>query len=346
MTRSRAGPGNVPSSLTVAYYAQRATAGLIITEATQVAPEGGYLGTPGTYNEAQAAAWCAVTEAVHAKGGRIFLQLWHAGRVSHYFMNSAGAVPVAPSPIAPDGQLFTARGMQRFATPRPLETREIPELVEQFVRAARYAMQAGFDGVDLHAANGYLIDQFLRDGSNVRSDRYGGSIVNRARFLLEVVGAVSAIWGPARVGVRLSPLDAHNSMHDSNPMETFGYVAGALSRLGVSYLHVVEPGLGHPKATSQGHQLLLDLRAAFPGLLIVDGGRDRLSAESALAAASADLVALATPFIANPDLVDRFARRLPLASPDPSTYYAGGERGYIDYPPFEARPTSRFAAKA
>ena len=346
MTRSRAGAGNVPSPLAAAYYAQRASAGLIITEATQVAPEGGYPDTPGIYNKAQAAGWRPATAAVHSMGGRIFLQLWHAGRVSHPFMHPEGAVPVGPSAIAPEGQLFTAKGMQRFATPRPLETREVPRIVEQFARGARLALEAGFDGVDLHAANGYLIDQFLRDGSNVRTDAYGGSAVNRARFLLEVVSAVGAVWGPARVGVRLSPLDPHNSMHDSNPLETFGYVADALAKTGVGYLHVVEPAPGHPMATSAGHRLLQILRAAFPGPLIVDGGRDRLSAEAALAAANADLVALATPFIANPDLVERLTRGLPLASPDRSTYYAGGERGYIDYPPYEARSASSLAAQA
>jgi N-ethylmaleimide reductase len=346
MTRSRAEPGNIPGSLTVTYYAQRVSAGLIISEATQVAPEGGYPNTPGIYNAAQAVGWRAVTDAVHARGGRLFLQLWHAGRVSHPCLLPGDDAPVAPSAIAPAGQLFTAETMQRFTTPRPLETHEIGQIVEQFARGARLALQAGFDGVDLHAANGYLIDQFLRDGSNLRTDMYGGSIVNRARLLLEIVDAVSSVWGPARVGVRLSPLDAHNSMRDSNPMRTFGYVAEALGDRGISYLHVVEPGPGHPKATSAGHRLLQMLRVAFPGPLVVDGGRDRLSAEAALAAANADLVAMATPFIANPDLVERLAWGLPLALPDPATYYTGGAQGYIDYPPFTAQPASPLAAQA
>lgn len=335
MTRSRAKPDGVPSPLAAMYYSQRASAGLIITEATQVSPEGvGYPGTPGIYTEAQAARWRGIAQAVHARHGRIFLQLWHVGRVSHPSMQPEGRLPVAPSAIAPEGRLFTSHGMQPFVAPRALHLAEIGGVIAQFARGAQLALDAGFDGIDIHAANGYLIDQFLRDGSNRRSDAYGGSIPNRARFLLEVVEAVASIWGAARVGVRISPLQPYNGMRDSDPQALFAHVAAKLAPLGLGYLHVVEPGYGHPMATAEGQALLRVLRATFPGPMIVDGGRDRGSAEAALAGCQADLVALATPFIANPDLVERLSQGLPLASPDPESYYEGGDRGYADYPVF------------
>jgi N-ethylmaleimide reductase len=235
--------------------------------------------------------------------------------------------------------------MQRFVTPRSADQAEIGGLIDQFVRASQLALDAGFDGVDIHAANGYLIDQFLRNGSNQRTDGYGGSVPNRARFLLEIVEGVSSVWGPDRVGVRISPLQPYNSMRDSDPDTLFSYVAAALGHMGIAYLHVVEPGSGHPMATPQGLELLRRLRDLFHGCMIVDGGRDRASAEAALASSKADLVALATPFIANPDLVDRLARGLPLASPDPGVYYQGGARGYTDYPSF-ARPDSDFRRRS
>jgi N-ethylmaleimide reductase len=337
MTRSRAGDDGVPSPLAAKYYAQRATAGLIISEATYVSPEGvGYPCTPGIHSDGQLAAWRNVTRAVHSEGGRIFLQLWHVGRVSHPCMQPGRTLPIAPSAIAPEGQLYTSTGMQRFVTPRRLGANEIPGIVDQFAQAAQRAKDAGFDGVDLHAANGYLIDQFLRDGSNRRVDHYGGSVFNRARFLLEIVEAVAACWGADRIGVRVSPLNPYNSMRDSDPLPTFCYVARALSDRGVGYLHVAEPGPGHPLSTTTGRRLLVALRAGFRGTLIVDGGRDRASAEAALGAVGADLVALATPFIANPDLIDRLARGIPLSVADPKTFYNGGERGYTDYPPYTA----------
>lgn len=333
MTRSRADASGVPSPIAATYYAQRSSAGLIISEAAHVAPEGvGYPGTPGIHSEAQAAGWRRVTQAVHAKGGRIFLQLWHVGRVSHPCMQPGEARPVAPSALPALGQIYTAAGMQTLVTPRALETAEVPRVVNQFAHAARMAREAGFDGVDIHAANGYLIDQFLRDGSNHRSDRYGGSIPNRARFLLEVTEAIVAEWGSDSVGVRLSPLNPYNSMGDSTPHETFPYVAEALSRLGLGYLHVAEHGPDHPLATPADCHMLRALRSVFLGSLVVDGGRDRVSAEGALTAASADFVALATPFISNPDLVQRMARGLPLTLADPATFYGGGARGYTDYP--------------
>jgi len=335
MTRGRAGVGRVPSPLAVTYYAQRASAGLLITEGAHVALEGvGYPGTPGIHTEEQAAAWRAVTRAVHAAGGRMYIQLWHVGRVSHTSMQPSGGPPVAPSAIALDGRIYTETGLRPITAPRALDRAEIQAVVGQFARSARLAHDAGFDGVDIHAANGYLIDQFLRDGSNRRTDEYGGSIPNRARFLLEIFEAVSAIWGSQQVGVRLSPVHPYNGMHDSNPLPLFCHVAESLGKLGAGYLHVVEPGPGHPDATPEGHQLIRALRAVFPGRLIVDGGHDRVSAEAALAELGADFVALATPFIANPDLIERLARRLPLAVPDRALYYEGGERGYIDYPSY------------
>jgi N-ethylmaleimide reductase len=308
---------------------------MIISEATHVALEGvGCPGTPGIHTQEQVAAWQEVTRAVHGEGGRIFLQLWHVGRVSHPCMQPAGELPVAPSAIPPNGSLFTHEGQKPFEVPRALEEAEIQRVIAQFHQAAVGALEAGFDGVDIHSANGYLIDQFLRDGANHRTDSYGGSIRNRTRFLIEVVEAVISVWGPERVGVRISPLQTYNSMHDSDPLALFSYVAKALADLGIAYLHVVEPGLGHPLATSTGLHLLRTLRLVFPNCLVVDGGRDRASAEAALAAPNADLVALATPFIANPDLVDRLARGLPLAQPDRDVFYGGGDRGYIDYPRF------------
>ena len=339
MTRSRADLDCVPTSPVATYYAQRATAGLIITEAAHVAPEGvGYPGTPGIHTDQQVAGWREVTRAVHAKGGRIFVQFWHVGRVSHPCMQPEEKLPIAPSAIAAEGQLFTCRGRLPFVTPRALETEEIPGVVAQFERAARLARQAGFDGVDLHAGNGYLIDQFLRDGANQRADRYGGSIGNRARFLMEVTEAVAGVWGMDAVGVRLSPMNPYNSMRDSAPAEMFSHVATALNRLGIAYLHVAEPGPGHPQATAAGLQLVRALRAAFEGCLLVDGGCDRVSAEHALTTIGADLVALATPFIANPDLVERLSSNLPLAPADPATFYAGGTRGLTDYPSYQSAP--------
>jgi N-ethylmaleimide reductase len=351
MTRSRAGGGNVPHPLAAIYYAQRATAGLIITEAAQIAPEGASCpGTPGIHEPSHVIAWKAVTKAVHAEGGRIFLQLFHAGRVSHPCTQPGGALPVAPSALAPLGQVFTARGMQRFETPRALTVSEIRGLVEQFARGSQLALDAGFDGVEIHAANGYLIDQFLRDGSNRRTDIYGSTIANRARFLLEIVEAVMSVWDSERVGVRLSPLNPYNSMHDSTPVETSSFITTALARMEIGYLHLAEPCPGHPMASAASTELLRRIRTLFRRPLIVDGGRDRTSAETALCAVRSDLVALATPFIANPDLVDRFFRNLPLAVPDRETFYGGGERGYTDYVPFqpaaclESRPVGASSA--
>jgi N-ethylmaleimide reductase len=334
MTRNRASAGNVPGALAVEYYTQRASAGLIITEATQVSPQGvGYPGTPGIHDAAQVAGWRNVTDAVHAAGGRVFLQLWHVGRISHPSLQPDGALPVAPSAIRPKGDAFTASGPQPFVTPRALETAEIPGVLAQFETGARLAKEAGFDGVELHGANGYLIDQFLRDGTNRRTDRYGGSLANRARFLLEVTEAVAGVWGADRVGVRLSPRGDFNDMSDSDPRATFGHAALALASFGLAYLHVVEPVGSLPAGTAP---LAPRLKEAFGGPLIVNGGYTRALAEAAIASGEADLVSFGAPFLANPDLPQRLAQDAPLNPPDPATFYGGDARGYTDYPPLAA----------
>lgn len=333
LTRNRAGDGNVPGQLNATYYTQRVSAGLIIAEATQVSPEGlGYPATPGIHSPAQVAGWKLVTDAVHQHGGRIFLQLWHVGRISHPDLQPDGALPVAPSAIAPTvGQAATYEGMKPFVTPRALETSEIPGIVEQYRQGAKNALEAGFDGVEVHGANGYLLDQFLRDGTNKRTDEYGGSIENRARLLLEVTQAVTEVWGAGRVGVRLSPSGTFNDMHDSDPLATFGYAAEALNRFGLAYLHlieVVEADLRHG-----GMEVPTSyLRDRFTGTLIVNGGYDLDKSNAVLSSHKADLVAFGTLFIANPDLPQRFALNAPLNPADPSTFYGGGEKGYIDYP--------------
>lgn len=334
MTRNRAGAGNVPQPITAEYYAQRASAGLIITEATQVSPQGvGYPDTPGIHTEDQVEGWRRVTRAAHHRGGRIFLQLWHVGRISHPSLQSDGGLPVAPSAIKPRGEAYTYAGLRPFVTPRALDTDEIPGVIDQFRNGARYAREAGFDGVEIHAANGYLIDQFLRDGTNRRTDRYGGPIENRGRFLLEVVEAVSAVWGPGGVGVRLSPTSQFNDMSDSDPVVTFTYTARWLNEYGLAYLHVVEP----LSANVPEHERITPrLREVFRGPLMVNGGYDAASGHRAIASGRADLVSFGVPFLANPDLPRRFAIGARLNAPDSSTFYGGDERGYTDYPFLES----------
>jgi len=330
MTRNRAS-GTIPSPSAVTYYVQRATAGLIITEGSQISPQGvGYIDTPGIHSDEQVEGWKRITDAVHRVGGRIFLQLWHVGRVSHPSLQPGGALPVAPSAIAPEGTIFTRKGPQPFVTPRALETEEIASIVSDFARAAGRAREAGFDGVELHGANGYLIDQFLRDGSNRRTDRYGGSLENRLRFLTEVTAAVAEVWGADGVGVRLSPHNSYNGMSDSDPAKTFLGAASALAPLGLAYLHVVEP-----VETPAADRLAARMRRAFRGPLIINGGYDRTSGDAALAAGEADLVSFGVPFIANPDLPQRFAIGAPLAPADRATFYGGDERGYVDYPSWD-----------
>jgi N-ethylmaleimide reductase len=330
MTRSRAIGENVPNPLAATYYVQRASAGLIITEATQVSPQGvGYIRTPGLHSPAQVTGWRKVTDAVHQAGGTIFAQLWHVGRVSHPDFHN-GALPVAPSALEVAGEAFTTDGRVKIVTPRALELHELPGIVAQFQTAAENAKAAGFDGVELHGANGYLLDQFLRDGSNRRADAYGGSVRNRARFPLEVAEAVIGVWGSQRVGYKLSPYFAGYSMSDSNPIETFSYVADQLNRLGVGYLHVTEPIAGPaPAGTVRVTPLLRD---KFDGAMVVNGGYDAHSGDAAIARGEADLVAFGVPFLANPDLPARYRKNEMLNPADQATFYAGEEKGYIDYP--------------
>lgn len=337
LTRNRAGAGNVPTPLNAEYYAQRASAGLIITEASQVSPQGmGNPQTPGIYSKEQVEGWRLVTDAVHERGGRIFIQLWHVGRISHPSLQPDGTLPVAPSAIAPEGNAATYEGEQPFVTPRALETEEIPGIIEQYRQGAENALAAGFDGVEIHSANGYLLDQFLHNGSNQRTDQYGGSLENRARLLMEVTEAVTSVWGAARVGVRLSPSSTFNSMYDSNPEALFSYVANALDRFGLAYLHIVEPRVDGNVTLGRASGFPASyFRPIFHGTIITAGGYDRDSGNAVLAAGDADLVAYGRLFIANPDLPKRFALNAPLNTPDRSTFYGGNERGYTDYPAFE-----------
>jgi N-ethylmaleimide reductase len=332
LTRNRAGDGNVPGPLNAKYYVQRASAGLIITEASQVSPQGlGYPGTPGIHSPEQVEGWKLVTDAVHQEGGRIFLQLWHVGRISHPDLQPDRALPVAPSAITPQGNVLTYEGMKPFVTPRALETSEIPGIVETYRQGAANALEAGFDGVEVHGANGYLLDQFLRDGTNHRTDDYGGSIENRARLLSEVTEAVAEIWGANRVGVRLSPSGTFNDMQDSQPLATFGYAAEVLNRFGLAYLHIIE--VMEADLRHGGTEVPTSyLRDRFTGTLMVNGGYDRDRGDAVLAQGGADLVSFGTLFLANPDLPQRFVQNLPLNQADPTTFYGGGEEGYTDYP--------------
>ncbi|WP_345816344.1 alkene reductase [Paraburkholderia sp. PREW-6R] len=335
LTRSRAKEADVPSELAIEYYAQRASAGLIIAEATQISPQGkGYVFTPGIYDDAQVQAWKRITDAVHAKQGHIFLQLWHVGRISHPSLQPGNALPVAPSAIKPEGQAYTDEGFVPHVTPRALETSEIPGLVEQYRVAAQNARAAGFDGVEIHAANGYLLDQFLRDKTNRRTDQYGGSIENRARLLLEVADAVTGVWGPERVGVRISPLSGFGDISDSNPEPLFTYVVKELSARKLVYLHVIEGDTGGTRDVPGGFDLQV-LRDAFDGLFMANNGYDLALAQSMLKAKRADLIAFGRPFISNPDLVARLRSGASLNEPDPKTMYGGGAEGYIDYPTLE-----------
>jgi N-ethylmaleimide reductase len=329
LTRNRAAEGNVPQAMNVEYYRQRATAGLIITEATQISPQGvGYPATPGIHSEAQVAGWQNITQSVHEHGGRIFLQLWHVGRISHPSLQPDAALPVAPSAIRPDGEAFTYTGMQSFVTPRALDRDEIPVIVEQYAQATRNAMQAGFDGVEIHAANGYLIDQFLRDGPNHRTDAYGGTLEKRARFLQEVTAAVCGVIGADRVGVRLSPENSFNDMQDSNSQATFNHAAGLLGGFGLAYLHVLESDMISGERSLDYAQI----RAAFGGNYMANCKYDLARAQQAIQSGAADMVAFGTLYIANPDLVERFRKGAALNTPDPDTFYGGDEHGYTDYP--------------
>lgn len=333
MTRCRAGDGGVPTPLNAEYYRQRASAGLIVAEGTQVSPQGvGYPATPGIHSADQVQGWKLVTDAVRAAGGRIFLQLWHCGRVSHsYFHN--GELPVAPSPIAINGTTlqFRGDGGVPFETPRPLELSEIPLVVDQYRQGARNAKAAGFDGVEIHGAFGYLPDQFLQDGTNKRTDEYGGTLQNRARFLLEVTEAAIEVWGAERVGVKLSPSNTYNDMRDSDPVQTFLFAVSALSKLEIGYVHIMEASASDLRHGGKAIPVSV-FRPHFDGTLIVNQDYDRDKAEAVLARGDADLVSFARLFLANPDLPSRFANGAALNTPDPSTFYGGGEQGYTDYP--------------
>ena len=331
LTRSRAGMDGVQTPLAVDYYGQRASAGLIITEATNISRQGrGYAYTPGIYTDAHVDAWAPVTNAVHAAGGRIVMQLWHVGRMSHVSLQEGGAAPVAPSAIQAGGNVFTEAGHLPPSMPRALATEEIAGIVEDYRSAARRAKAAGFDGVEVHAANGYLLEQFLRDSTNHREDRYGGSIENRARLSLEVVEAVAGVWGADRVGLRLSPFSTAvgDTPLDSTPMETHGYLARRLGEMGLAYLHAVEGQLhgGNGAATFD----VQALRAAFGGAYIANNGYDRHRALNATASGHADMIAFGKPFIGNPDLVERLRSDVPLHEAPAATFFGGGAEGYTE----------------
>ncbi|WP_126966039.1 alkene reductase [Xanthomonas arboricola] len=331
LTRNRAGAGLVPSALAATYYAQRASAGLLITEATQVSPQAqGYQGTPGLYTPEQIAGWRAVTDAVHAKGGRIFVQLWHVGRVSHVDLQPGGAAPVAPSAIRAATKVFVNNGFADVSEPRALALHELPGIVDDFRQAAANAIAAGFDGVEIHGANGYLLEQFIKDGANQRTDAYGGSIENRARLLLEVVAAVSKEIGADRTGVRISPVSPASGISGSEPQPHYDYIAEQLAALGIVYLHVVEGATGGPRDAAPFDYAAL--RSKFTRTYLANNGYDLELANAQLRAGNVDLVAFGRPFISNPDLVERLHTGAALAPLNPATLYGGGAEGYIDYP--------------
>ncbi len=327
MTRSRA-PQNVPTDLMVEYYTQRASAGLIFSEGTQISPQGvGYIFTPGIHTEEQIKGWKKITSSVHGAGGLIFCQLWHVGRVSHpEFQN--GQLPVAPSAIPFKGQAFTLKGPMDTVTPRALTLDEVKSTINDFKNAALAAKSAGFDGVEIHGANGYLPAQFLEDGSNQRTDQYGGSIENRARFLLEITDAAIGVWGPERVSVRLSPRNPFNGMSDSQPEKTYLYVIEQLQKRKLGILHFME-SVQLPQGIKP---LAPEVRKIFSGFLVLNSGYDRESAGSVVERGGADAVSFGSLFIANPDLPERFAKKAHLATPEKSTFYGGDSKGYTDYP--------------
>jgi N-ethylmaleimide reductase len=343
LTRSRARqPGNVPSALNACYYVQRASAALIVTEATQVSQQGqGYAWTPGIHSREQVEGWRLVTDAVHKAGGLIFLQLWHVGRISHPSLQPDGMLPVAPSAIKPSGEAFIENEngegeLVPFVTPRALQIEEMPYIVQQYARGSRNALEAGFDGVEVHAANGYFLDQFINSSTNRRTDAYGGPIENRMRLITEVVEAVSDVWGQDRVGVRLSPLGTFNDMGDDDPETTFGHIAEKLNGGALAYLHIVNPAVAAIEKGIEpdpGALRMLELmRERYRGTLIIAGGFDHDTAEGWLRLRKADLIAFGRKLLANPDLPERFRSGASLNADDPSTYYGGGAKGYTDYP--------------
>jgi len=329
MTRNRADENGAPTPAMAAYYAQRAGAGLIIGESAPVSAQAvGYPHTPNLFTDAQTAGWLRVNNRVHSAGGTIFAQLQHCGRISHPSMQPSEVTPVAPSALRPEGQAVTHSGMMDFVMPRALETAELPGVVEQFRHAAERAKQAGFDGVEVHGANGYLIDQFLRDGTNKREDAYGGSVENRMRLLHEILEAVCTVWPANRVGLRLTPENSFNDMSDSDPQGHFETIVDSLNVHGLAYLHILEGDMMTKSRTVD----YAGLRAAFDGPYIANNGYDRERAKQVLAGGGADLIAFGIPFLANPDLVRRYKLDLPLNNADFSTFYGGTEVGYTDYP--------------
>lgn len=332
LTRNRAAPGRVPHEQAALYYAQRAGAGLIVTEASQIRPDGqGYLDTPGIYSDEQVAGWRRVTDAVHARGGRIVIQLWHVGRISHTSLLPGGQAPVSSTSRAANSKTFLQGGFAPVSAPRALRSDEIPGIVESYRVAARRALEAGFDGVEVHGANGYLIEQFLRDSANDRSDAYGGSIENRTRLLREVVQAVTSEIGGGRTGLRLSPVTPANDIgQDSDPQALFNAAVEQLAPFQLAYLHVVEGATGGPRDNAPFDYE--QLRERFDGAWMVNNGYDRGMAVDAVAEDRADLVAFGRPFISNPDLVRRLREHAPLNAWDSKTFYGGGDAGYVDYP--------------
>ncbi len=333
LTRSRAGKGDVPGPMNAEYYAQRASAGLIVSEATNISQQGkGYAFTPGIYTEEQVAGWRIVTDAVHAAGGRIFCQLWHVGRISHPSLQPGGGVPVSASAVRADMKAFTETGLQPTVTPRALELGEIPGVIEQYRHAAECAKRAGFDGVEIHAANGYLLEQFLRSVTNHRTDQYGGSVENRVRLLLEAATAVVEVWGGQRVGIRLSPVSPANDMSGfEDAQEVYETVVAGIERLGLCYMHIVEGATQGPRDNAPFDYVRL--RGLFSGLYMANNNYDLALAEDMRAQLRVDLIAFGRPFITNPDLVDRLRTGIPLApSNDKTHWYGGGAEGYTDYP--------------
>jgi N-ethylmaleimide reductase len=335
LTRNRAAAGLVPSPLAVEYYGQRASAGLLVTEASQISQQGqGYQDTPGIYSREQVAGWRKVTDRVHERGGRIFIQLWHVGRISHTSLQPNGGAPVAPSAIRAKGKTFVNNSFTDISEPRALVLEEIPGIIEGFKRGAANAIEAGFDGVEIHGANGYLLDQFAKDGANKRTDSYGGSIENRARLMLEVAKVVAAEAGAERTGIRISPVTPANDISDSNPQPLFDCIVDHLNALKLVYIHVIEGATGGPRDIAPFDYA--SLRKRFAGAYMANNGYDLDLANKVLAAGEADLIAFGKLFISNPDLVERFKRGAPLNAPDKATFYGGGAKGYTDYPTLSA----------
>ena len=333
LTRNRAHADGVPGALAATYYSQRASAGLIVTEATQISPMGkGYINTPGIYSPEQVRAWSRIVESVHESGGRIFLQLWHVGRISHSSLLPNNAQPVAPSAIRANSQTLIATGLAQVSEPVALTASGIKETLDDYRRAAANAKEAGFDGIEIHAANGYLIDQFLRTGSNRRTDEYGGVASNRVRFLAETVECVLEVWDSKRVGVRISPTSGFNDMADDNPRETFSVAVDRLNSYGLGYLHVVETAQNSKGSSEEDLAMSAHLRTLWKGLYVANGGYDGLRGEEALRTGRADAIAYGRAFLANPDLPRRLQLGAALNEPDPTTFYGGDAAGYTSYP--------------